>query len=176
MCASSRRRLFSAIARVVVVAWCLDVTVLTAQSPVSQAPPPTGDELLFGTWSLNLSKSRYTPGPPPKSQTRTYEPHPDGIKVTIRIAEAKGSNSTIQYIAKSDSVEYPVTGSSDYDMISLRRIDARRAEATLSHAGKVFGIAQRTISEDGRTLTIRFEQGDSAHTRSYIAVYEKDAP
>jgi hypothetical protein len=28
---------------------------------------------LTGTWELNLEKSKFSPGPPPKSQTRTYE-------------------------------------------------------------------------------------------------------
>jgi hypothetical protein len=172
MCASSRRRLFPAIAVAVVALWCVGFAPLVAQSPA-----PTGDDLLYGTWTLNVSKSRFSPGPPPKSQRRTYEAHPDGMKVTIRIIEANGHSSTIQFIATSDSVEYPVTGSPDYDMISLRRVDAHRAEATLSHAGKVFGKALRSISEDGQTMTIRFEQGESSQPRvSYVAVYEKEGP
>src|SRR5277367_3746714 len=27
----------------------------------------------YGTWKLNLAKSKFDPGPPPKSQIRTYE-------------------------------------------------------------------------------------------------------
>jgi hypothetical protein len=56
-------------------------------------------------------------------------------------------------------------------MITLRRIDPRTAEATLSHAGKVFGTARRTISEDGRTPTISFQQNDPRI--SYVAVYDR---
>ena len=36
---------------------------------------PVEDPLL-GTWHLNVSRSTYKPGPPPKSQTRIYEVHP----------------------------------------------------------------------------------------------------
>jgi hypothetical protein len=28
---------------------------------------------LIGTWKLNLAKSKFSPGPPPKSQTLTFE-------------------------------------------------------------------------------------------------------
>ena len=30
-------------------------------------------EPFAGTWKLNTAKSKYTPGPPPKSATITYE-------------------------------------------------------------------------------------------------------
>ena len=31
-----------------------------------------GADPLVGTWVLNVAKSKYTPGPAPKSETRTY--------------------------------------------------------------------------------------------------------
>ena len=37
-----------------------------------------------GTWKANLAKSKYSPGPAPKSQTLTIEAHEGGIKYTAR--------------------------------------------------------------------------------------------
>ena len=38
---------------------------------------------LVGTWKLNLTKSKYDPGPMPKSLTRTVEADGDGVKYTF---------------------------------------------------------------------------------------------
>jgi hypothetical protein len=78
----------------------------------------------------------------------------------------------IEYRADFDR-EYPVMGAAAYDTIRLKRIDERTAEAVLSHAGRVFGTARRTISEDGRTLTISFRQEDQGILESNVAIYHK---
>ncbi len=55
------------------------VTVLVAfgsQSVFAQADP------FIGTWVLNLAKSKYQPGPAPKTQTSIYEASGQGVKVT----------------------------------------------------------------------------------------------
>lgn len=163
MRASSRRWL--AILCTTVTAWGLDGTPIVAQSK------PAVEADLLGTWTLNLAKSKYSPGPPPRSQQRVYEVHADGIKVTLNIVDARGRPTTIQYTANYDGVEYPVSGSSDYNMITLRKIDDRTAEATLSHADRAFGVARRSISDDGNTLTISFQQYEPR--TSYVAVYDK---
>ena len=36
-----------------------------------QLPAQESDPLV-GTWELNVAKSKYSPGPAPKSETRTY--------------------------------------------------------------------------------------------------------
>jgi hypothetical protein len=38
---------------------------------------------LVGIWKLNVEKSKYNPGPAPKSLTRTVEPNGDGVKDTF---------------------------------------------------------------------------------------------
>jgi hypothetical protein len=37
----------------------------------------------IGTWVLNVEKSKFTPGPAPKSQTRIYTQTADGVTLTI---------------------------------------------------------------------------------------------
>ena len=46
-----------------------------------QAPAQAADSII-GTWTLNVTKSTYSPGPPPKSLTVKIEAAGDGIKST----------------------------------------------------------------------------------------------
>jgi hypothetical protein len=140
--------------------------LLGAQSGSSE------QDLLIGTWRLDLAKSRYTPGPPPRNETRTYVRDKEGMQGTIRRLREDGREEVIEYRADFDH-EYPVMGTQAYDTIRLKRIDSRTAEAVLSHAGRVFGTARRVIAEDGRTLTITFRQEDRGTLENNIAVYRK---
>jgi hypothetical protein len=67
-----------------------------------------------------------------------------------------------------------VTGTEDYDHITLKRVDASTSEAELSHAGRVFGTARRVISPDGRSMTITFTREIDLNRRvNNVAFYEK---
>jgi len=107
-----------------------------------------------GTWELNLAKSKFSPGPAPKSQTRTYEVTGADVKYTLKGIDAEGKPTLVQYTAKYDGKDYPVTGSQDFDAIALKRVDAVTAEATLKKGGKVAQTATRVVSKDGKTLTL----------------------
>ena len=133
----------------------------------------TEQDLLLGVWQLDVAKSRYTPGPPPRNETRTYVRDKEGMKGTIHRRRSDGMEEVIEYRADFDH-EYPVMGTPAYDTIQLKRIDAHTAEAVLSHAGRVFGTARRIISEDGRTLTIAFRQEDrGGNLQNNVAIYRK---
>src|SRR5690242_8488397 len=107
-----------------------------------------------GTWELNLAKSKFSPGPPPKSQTRTFEVAGADVKYTLKGIDAEGKPTLVQYTAKYDGKDYPVTGSPDFDAISLKRVDAVTTEATTKKGGKVVGTTKRVVSKDGKTLTL----------------------
>ena len=72
----------------------------------------------LGTWKLNVAKSKFTPGPAPKSGTVTYEAVGDAVKRTGEQIAADGKKSRFTYTAKFDGKYYPVTGSDLYDEIS----------------------------------------------------------
>ena len=136
-------------------------------------PPPyvAARDPVIGTWRLVLAKSKYYPGPAPRNETRTYEADGDFLKATIRRVDGTGRAETIAYRANYDN-PYPVTGSPDYDAIKMTRIDDRTAESVLSHAGRVFGIARRVISADGRTMTITLRREAEVLVNN-VAFYER---
>jgi hypothetical protein len=41
---------------------------------------------LVGTWKLNVEKSKFNPGPAPKSSVLTYEAVGEGVKVTNEVS------------------------------------------------------------------------------------------
>jgi ribosomal protein S18 len=128
----------------------------------------------IGTWKLNVAKSKYSPGPPPKSATITYEETADGIKRAGESVDADGKTTSFSYTAKYDGNDYPVSGSDDFDTIMLKRVNDNTVEATLKKSGKVVSTARRLVSKDGKmmTLTITGTNAKGQKMKS-VAVYEK---
>jgi hypothetical protein len=127
-----------------------------------------------GTWKLNAAKSKYSPGPPPQSATITYEETADGIKRTGESVDGEGKKTSFEYTAKYDGKEYPVSGSDDFDTISLRKINDHTVQATLKKSGKVVSTARRAVAKDGEVMTLTIT-GTNAKGQKMknTAVYEK---
>ena len=139
------------------------------------APLGAADEPLIGTWKLNLAKSKFTPGPPPKSQTLHYESSgTNGIKRTNDEVNAKGEriHSVVTYVI--DAKEYPVTGSPTVDAVVNRRKDAYTTERVQKKGRKIVNTLRRIVSKDGKTLTITEEGTDEqGKPFSEITIYDK---
>jgi hypothetical protein len=112
-----------------------------------------GDPVL-GTWTLNVAKSTFSPGPGAKSGTVTFAAAAKGIHVTADIVDAKGVTAHTDYTADYDGKDYPVTGVPGVDTVSLKRIDASSSERTDKMGGKVVQTWVRKVSADGKTLTV----------------------
>ena len=166
MCARSTRRLILAAALAILT---IPSTHLVARQSATADPNP-----LIGRWSLLVEKSRYDPGPPPRSQLRIYEAAPKGLRTTIQTVNADGESSTVEYTTNYDSIEYRVTGSPQLDGIALTKVDPYTAQATLTHAGRIVGTAKRIVSKDGQTMTITFS--DVQGVVHNVAVYEREKP
>jgi hypothetical protein len=108
----------------------------------------------IGTWKLNVAKSKYNPGAPPKSQTITITAAGNGITVMSRGTDSAGKPLATDYTVAFDGKDVPVKGSPSYDMTSAKRIDANTTELIRRKAGKVVQTARRVVSADGKTMTI----------------------
>ena len=147
--------------------------VLVTPSLLAQSTTSSDSDRLIGKWVLDPTKSTYTPGPGPTSDIRTYARGPNGLVATIQRRFADGRSQQIEYIAEYDRV-YPVTGTEEYDHLVLKRVDAYTAEAVLSHADKVYGIARRHVTADGKTMTITFNRNLSGSVVNNVSVYQKE--
>jgi hypothetical protein len=150
-------------------------TLLVLAAPASQASQraPVDETSLVGTWVLDLSRSKYFPGPPPRSETRTYTATPEGVRGVVKRLLADGRVETMEYLANYDN-EIAVTGTVPYDALKLTKVDEFTSEAVLTHAGLVYGTAKRVISRDGKTMTIAFQRRDT--TISNTAIYRRQDP
>jgi hypothetical protein len=129
---------------------------------------------VVGNWQLNLAKSKFSPGPAPKSQTRAYAATADGIDMKYTGVAADGSAVTGKSTFKYDGKDYPLTGSADFDTLTLKRIDASTIESTQKKAGKPVGTTIRTVSADGKVLTLK-SKGTDAKGKAYdnVMVFDK---
>jgi len=120
------------------------------------APNPSlAGESLQGTWVLNLAKSKFDPGPPPKSQTRTMSVEGDMHTTVIETVTAAGEKVSSRSTLRLDGKDYPVQGNRDIDTVAFKPVDANTAHGILKRDGKVVAEVTRTLSADGRTLTLK---------------------
>jgi hypothetical protein len=146
------------------------LTAITLCTLLSVAEP----DPVLGVWKLNLARSRFNPGPAPRSRTRTYIETPKGIQVTIRSVDVNGRSSTIEFPEKYDGKDYPVQGSEVADALALVRINDYTAEATMKHAGRIVASARRLITDEGKTLIISYQEPySSEHPVDNRLVYDK---
>ena len=136
---------------------------------VAQAGDP-----IIGTWELNLTKSRFAPGPAPKSETRTYTASGSDIKATSKGIGPDGKPTTAQWTINDDGKDRAEVGNPDADAISFKRIDAYTVEFTERRAGKVAMTGTRAISRDGKVMTITSKGTDAkGQAVSSVMVFEK---
>lgn len=149
----------------------LAALLLVAASPVLAAAKP---DPLLGTWILNVAKSKYTPGPAPKSSTVVYEAAGAGIHVMATTVNAEGKTIKLEYTANFDGKDYPVTGSPDYNTTSLKRISPRKFEFTRKQNGKVVQTGKISVSEGGKHRTAVTDGTNAAgQTIHSEAVYDR---
>ena len=126
----------------------LVVTLVAAAYGIQAQADPT-----IGTWKLNLAKSKYNAGQPPKSSTVVIAAAGQGIKLTSDSVLADGTARKISYTASYDGKDAVVTGTPDYDGMSLKKT-ANGVEGSRKKAGKVVQTYTRVVSADGKTMTV----------------------
>jgi hypothetical protein len=127
-----------------------------------------------GTWSLNVAKSTFDPGPALKTQTRTYTVDKDGTTLSVKGVGADGSAMSQQATFKYDGKAYPFTGSADFEAIALKQINGSTVKSTLMKAGKKVGTATRTVSAHGKMLTLSSKvTGSDGKVHTTVLVFDK---
>jgi hypothetical protein len=128
----------------------LGLAVATAlpQAGLTQSNPQ------IGTWKIDLAKSKFSPGPAPKSATLIFEGVGQGFRATREGTDAQGNPYKAVFgVYFLDGKPYPVTGVPGYDASSYKRVNDSTVEITRTKAGKEVQTATRVLSADGKTLT-----------------------
>src|SRR6516164_1460744 len=127
----------------------------------------------MGTWKLNESKSKVTPGMT-KNHTVVYEAAGDDIKVTVDGTDKDGKATHNGWTGKFDGKDYPVTGDPTSDMRSYKKANDRTLEITVKKDGKITASGRVVVSADGKTRTVTISGTDADGKKfSNEAVYDK---
>jgi hypothetical protein len=153
------------------LARCSSVVLLTAAliSPAhlfAQATSSSAHELLRGTWVLDLSRSVFIEREAPKSQTMSFEPHEEGLQVTIIITNQNGIEDRISYIDQQNGEPAQLTGSRNFDMVVQENQGPYHATSIFTHAGMEVGRSQRTISLNGKEMMVEVERKGNLSSRA----------
>lgn len=131
-------------------------------------------KILMGTWKLNVEKSKYNPGPAPKSQTLKWEPTPRGFNFTVDTVTAQGQTTHSQANGTLDGKPYVLKTANFTGMRTTKWIDAYTLDEIDTVDGKVRNSRTGVISKDGKILTVT-GKGVNAQGQptSNVTVYEK---
>lgn len=123
------------------------------------APAPAGAHALSGSWRTDKINSISDNG-----LTITYQGTENGMKMSDQ-----NGNS---YDAKFDGKDYPINGDPGHTMVSLKRAGNSTIEETDKRDGKVVAIAHMTVSADGKTIAV--EYNDKLHgTKTTFTMQKK---
>ena len=150
----------------------LSLTLVTAlvSVAVAQGKPRVG------TWELNLEKSTFSPGPPPRRQTLTFQEKGPQWMALVQGLDASGKPidlDTNNLMINFDGRDHP-TPTSDYETTAWKAVDDYKYLVTRKKAGKVVMTSTNILSADGKTMTIttigQNAAGQSSHN---VRVYDK---
>ena len=130
---------------------------------------------MSGLWQVNVAKSKYDPGPPPKSQTVYFQGEGQNRKVTIVGITATGNPQLATFTEfVEDGKPHPVTGLAGIDAQAYTRADARTLNVSRLKDGKVIQTGTWVVSPDGKALTVTFT-GTNANGRQVnnLLIYDK---
>jgi hypothetical protein len=106
-----------------------------------------------GTWKLNVAKSHYTTGTPPKEQTLTISESGGDQDTTVSLTTADGNTITYRFTAPAKGGDGKVVQpGGGFDAVHLNRIKANTRETHFSKSGKMVRTARITVNKDGKTM------------------------
>lgn len=132
------------------------------------------EDAALGKWKFNSALSTYESGPAPRESQRIWERVGDKAHFLHTGISQDGKSFRTEFTASYDGRDYPVDGGSLYNTVALKLVDARTVEQTFKKDGKVTVRARRTVSVDGKRLTI-IAEGENAQGKKFknTLVYER---
>ena len=131
----------------------MSVCILLVFSTVAIFAQAPAAKNMAGTWKLDTAKSKYTPGPTPKSQVAMIETVDGGMKVVSDRVEADGKTTHFEWTAKFDSKDYPVKGDPSRDAVSVKKVDDYTLDISNKKAGNVTTTIHAVYAKDGKSRT-----------------------
>ena len=131
-------------------------------------------DVFSGNWKVNVVKSKYDPGPAPKSATSKIDAMEGGLKFTNDGVNSEGKPTHSEWSGKFDGKDNPVEGDPNRDTAALKKIDDYTIEISNKKAGKPTTTIRTVFSKDGktRTQTVKGTNAQGVKVNNMV-VYEK---
>ena len=127
------------------------------------------DNSFVGTWKLNTAKSKFEPGPGPKSLTRTIAAQGSGASYSFSGVSADGASVAYSFSTNYDGKDSAITGAGTpggADTIALKRVSSRKVEGVLKKGGNEVAKVAAEVSSDGKITTVK-SKGKTADGKEF---------
>jgi hypothetical protein len=125
----------------------------------------------LGAWTLNHAKSTFS-GAVPYRRVTTFEAVGDAIKETTYTMSAGAPSVVVEYTARFDGTDFPISNST-LSTVSLKRVDDQTVERTGKVQGQVVETETRTVSRNGEVLTVTTKGNKDGVEYSSVQVYDR---
>jgi hypothetical protein len=134
-----------------------------------------------GVWKLDVEKSKFTPGPGPKSATLTIDASGTGVKTTYDEIEADDSHVGYEYATTgSDGTDCPVAGTGQTallggaDTVVVKHFGSSSLGVHFKKSGQIVAANNTVVSKDGKTMKITSQGADAkGQPISSVTVWSK---
>ena len=120
------------------------------------AAGPMGSHAISGSWRAEKVDTVTS-----NALTYTYKMSADGLLFSAATGET--------YDAKFDGKDYPIKGDRAGAVVSVRKIDERSLDETTKIGGKVVYVNHITVSPDGKSMTLKWEDKQRGTTTTWVA-------
>lgn len=150
----------------------LTMTILIAGLAIFVAAA-TADEH-SGTWKLNPTKSKYSPGPGLKNLTENVALDEKSYKVDANGTAADGTPVHIGFNARFDGKEYPMIGVPWANTVSVKWIDAHTPQMLQRKGGEVTMVITCKVSGNRKTRTCTLKGwNEQGHKVNNVVVFDR---
>ena len=142
------------------------LALLIPAALISQA---ASKNMAVGTWKLNTAKSKFDPGPGPKSATVIIG-EDNKIQYSEETADAKSTSWSV--LPTADGTPAPIMGMGENSTLVEKRIDGRHVEHTWK-VGSGTENGKSVISKNGMTMTYTLSGTDPGKPVHNVEIFEK---
>jgi len=134
------------------------------------------NQLFVGRWKVDVAKSRYQPGPGPKSETLRFEPVGEGFKVSLDGVNEQGPYHS-EGTGKFDGIDVPVVATPARQArftYAFSRIDDHTWDIAIKVNGQRRILVHNVVSDDGKTMRgVSTAVTNQGQITSQVVIYEK---
>jgi hypothetical protein len=134
------------------------------------------NQLFLGSWKVDVAKSRYQPGPGPKSETLRFEPVGEGFKISLDGVNQQGPYHS-EGTGKFDGIDVPVVATPARQArftYAFSRIDDHTWDIVIKVNGERRILVHNVVSDDGKTMRgVSTAVTIQGQTTSQVVIYEK---